>query len=52
MRKKKKQFKSTITNNHKITLKNDGVFLQGYVASSVIFRFYEGHYTCMLNKLE
>ena len=36
----KKQYKSSIIKNHKITnKKNDGVPLQGYAASEVIFRF-------------
>ena len=29
----KKQYKSSISKNHKITQKNDGVTLNGYVAS-------------------
>ena len=37
----KKQYKSSIIKNHKITNKNffAGVPLKGYVASKVIFRF-------------
>ena len=38
----KKQYKSSIIKNHKITKKGGffyGVPLKGYVASSVIFRF-------------
>ena len=38
----KKQYKSLLIKNHKITnkkKKNDGVPLKGYVASEVIFRF-------------
>ena len=41
----KKQYKSSIIKNHKITRKkNHGVPLKGYVASKVIFRF------CVRNK--
>ena len=41
----KKQCKSSIIKNHKITEKGffDGVPLKGYVASKVIFRFYAGN---------
>ena len=37
----KKEYKSSIIKNHKITNKKfyDGVSLKGYIASQVIFRF-------------
>ena len=42
----KKEYKSSIIKNHKITNKNgfDSVPVKGYVASKVIFRF------CLRNK--